>query len=737
MRKIVLTLLLFLSSISFFAQKNESIEVRVQNYMDIPTLMVNGHPDAGMTYMTYNPQERYFRDFGKAGVRFVSFEISLDKAWVDRDSFNFHDLDSIVNFILKANPNALIFPRVYLFAPDWWMKENPDELMVYQDGVKFKPTRGWPRGTTLPSWASEKWRKDTEYCLRMLIQHIKKQSWESHIVGYHLASGGTDEWYYYCYFNWFFNTPQEEFLDYSMPQTKAFRIWLQKKYGTVDNLRSAWHNDTITFDKATIASKKDRQYNTLFCLYDPSKSMQVIDCWNFESELIAETIGYFCRVVKEETQGQAFTGAFYGYILGANDKGYCGTRSLLNCKDIDFLTAPSGYWFREPGNGYSTYRTTVRSVQLAGKLWWDENDYYTYLTPESKWVEGWTGPRDLNTTINQELRQLATQVQHGSAGWWFDMEGGWFDSPEAMDMIHKLNGIGSNSVHFDRSSVAEVAVVIDEKSLLYIGMGSDLYNSLILEQPLEFGRIGTPVDWILIDDIGKGNKYKMYVMLNLFHVTDSNEALISKLQDGGAKSILWVYAPGLMTDKVDISNCGNLTGIKLKLLHDKAPLQIEINDKGHEMFPTLFKGFKYGTQYKIGPVMAADDPSAQILGTIYGFDEAGLVYKEIKGVQTYYSASTKLSYDLLRAIAVKSGVHIYNDTDDATYVNKSFVSINTVRGGKRTLSFLNPVNLYDVYNGKVVATNSKQVIVDLPVRTTAMYFIGTKKEWEESKQNKK
>ena len=359
------------------------------------------------------------------------------------------------------------------------------------------------------------------------------------------------------------------------------------------------------------------------------------------------------------------------------------------------------------------------------------------MTPKWKWVEGWTGPPDLNTTINQELRQLATQVHHGAAGWWFDMEGGWFDSPEAMGMIRKLNEIGSNSIHFNRSSVSEVAVVVDEKSMLYIGIGNDLYNSLILEQPLEFGRIGTPVDWILVDDIGKSNQYKMYVMLNLFHVTDSNKVLISKLQAGAAKSILWVYAPGLMTDKVDITNCGNLTGIKLKLLKDKAPLQIEINDKGHEMFPNLVKGFKYGTQYKIGPVIAADDTSSQILGTIYGFDEAGLVYKEIKGVQTYYSASTKLSYDLLRAIAVKSGVHIYNDIDDGTYVNKSFVSIHTVRGGKRTLSFPNTVNLYDVYNDTIVATSSKKVIVDLPVRTTAMYFIGTKEEWEESIGNKK
>jgi beta-galactosidase len=752
-----ITVFFFLFFLYYAIAEGQQNIVRVDNHKGTPTLMVDGRPDAGMTYMTYRPKEAYFRDFGNADVNFVSFSTALhevsitldgnaegstvrrlrEPVWVSRDSFNFRAFDSTVQFILRANPRALIFPRVYLFAPEWWMAENPDELMVYHDGIRFKPTRGWSSGTTLPSWASDKWRKDTGNCLRMLIQHIRKQEWGSRIVGYHLASGGTDEWYYYCYYNWFFNAPQEDFLDFGIPQTRAYRTWLKKKYGTLEMLRSAWHNDTVSFENARLASKNDRKNSTLFLLYDPSKSMHVIDSWDFESEMIAETIAYFCRVVKEETDGNAFTGAFYGYILGANDKGYCATRSLLNSGDIDFLTSPSGYWFREPGWGYSSYRSPVRSVQMAGKVWWDENDYYTYLTPPWKWVEGWTGPRDFPTTLNQQLRQLAAQIHHGAAGWWFDMEGGWFDSPEAMKMIKKLNEIGSNSVLFDRSSLAEVAVVVDEKSMLYMGMGSDLYNSLILEQPLEFGRIGTPVDWILADDIGKSSQYKMYIMLNLFHVTGEVRNAIDRLRKGVAKAILWVYAPGLMTDHADVSNCESLTGIKLSMLFDKSPLQIEITDDGHKFFGSLPSGYIYGTQNKIGPVMVADDPAAKTLGELYGFGLPGLVYKNISGIHTYYSASPKLSHQLLRAIAIKSGVHIYNDIDDGTYVNKSFVSIHAVRNGHRKLSFPKPVSLYDVYQDKVVAKGKKKISVEMAPRTTVIYFIGSEQSWkEELKLNK-
>jgi hypothetical protein len=43
------------------------------------------------------------------------------------------------------------------------------------------------------------------------------------------------------------------------------------------------------------------------------------------------------------------------------------------------------------------------------------------------------------------------------------------------------------------------------------------------------------------------------------------------------------------------------------------------------------------------------------------------------------------------------------------------------------------VNLYDVYNDKTVVRNSKEVIVDLPVKTTAIYYLGTEEQWKMGK----
>jgi beta-galactosidase len=715
------------------AQGGKVSQAEVKMYNGVPTMFADGKPTSAMTYtIGGNRQGKFFRDFGNAGVNFVQFGVSPTTlpVWIGPDEFDFSSIDEIMNKVVKNNPNALIFPRVWLFSPPWWNKLNPDELMRFHDGATMKPMARLGN-TEFPSWASEKWRNDAANCLIRMIEHIKSQPYGERVVGYHLVSGGTGEWYYYSNFVWFFNEPLENHLDYSRPQTEAFRRWLKNKYGTIDKFRAAWHNNTVTFETAEVASKHDKQTTDHFIFFDPAKSRHVIDTYDFEAELVAETISYFCGVVKDATDRKAFTGAFYCYVTGAADKVYLASHSLLECPDIDFISSPSAYSFREPGTGYSTYRTLTKSIQLHGKLWWDENDYYTYLTPESSWVEGWTGPRTFQNTQMQQIRQLSNQIMHASAGWWFDMSGGWFDSPESMEMIATLNDIAERSVHTNRESEAEIAVVVDEKSLLYIAMNGDLYRPLIMEQRMPIGKMGAPVDWILMDDLEKAPDYKMYVFLNAFHVTDKQKSAVKRLFSNSAKAVVWVYAPGYVGETLDANGCFDLTGIKLKSLNDQSPLHVEISAEGEEFLNGVTAGSMYGTSNKIGPVIVSDDPSVEVLGTLYGLGEQGLVTKVVDGVQVYFSAAPKISAKVLRSIAEKAEIHIYGTDEDVLYVNRSFVGIHTPRTGKRTIKFPKPTDLYDVYNKRAVSKQATKVMLDLPARHSAIYFKGTKKDWDD------
>jgi hypothetical protein len=117
------------------------------------------------------------------------------------------------------------------------------------------------------------------------------------------------------------------------------------------------------------------------------------------------------------------------------------------------------------------------------------------------------------------------------------------------------------------------------------------------------------------------------------------------------------------------------------------------------------------------------------LGELYGFGAPGLIAKRIGAVRAYFSAAPKLPAALVRSIAARAGVHIYNEQDDVTYVNRSFVGLHTPRSGQRTLRFPQPTNLYEVYSKEVVARNALEVTLDLPARHSALYFCGTEEEW--------
>lgn len=727
------------AAVSPLAQ-NQGPQARVGMHRGTPAMFVDGVPTSAMTYTTGwgKDYSRYFQDFGKAGVRFVSIIISPTTlpVWKGPGEFDFSSIDKAMNAVVSNNPNALIFPRVDLFSPPWWNERNRDEIMRFDDGATMKQMSRYGN-TELPSWASETWRTDVADCLRRMIAHIQRQPYGNRVVGYHLSSGGTNEWYYYSNFVWFFNEPLEYYLDYSKPQTEAFRRWLAQKYGSDAALQAAWHNPKATLGTAEIASKRDKKRTDHFVFFDPAKSQHVVDTYDFEANLVVDTIEYFCKVVKDATGRKAFTGAFYGYVAGAVDKVYLATNRLLHCPDIDFLTAPSDYNFREPGSGYSTYRTVAESVRLHGKLWWDENDYYTNLTPTSMWVEGWTGPRTFENTVTQQIRQISNEIANASAGWWFDMNGGWYDSPESMEMVRNLNDIAERSVNTDRTSTAEIAFVVDEKSLLYISMNDpmkgDLYRPLIMDQRLPAGKIGAPVDWILMDDLGTARDYKMYVFLDAFRVTEKQKAEIKRLSSRGAKAVVWVYAPGYVGETLDVKGCFDLTGIRLKCLADKSPLQVEISPEGGK-YLGVAAGAQYGTAMKIGPIIVGDDPSAQVLGSLYGVEGQGLITKALDGVQVYFSAAPTLSSPVLRGIAEKAGVHMYASGDDVLYMNKSFLGIHTSRPGKRTLHFPRPTDLYDAYNDKTVATKATNVTLDLPLRHSALYFMGTKQEWDALKK---
>jgi hypothetical protein len=76
---------------------------------------------------------------------------------------------------------------------------------------------------------------------------------------------------------------------------EAFRDYLRRKYRTDEALRAAWHNDSVTIDTTQIAPKAAKLRPDWGVFFDPAKSQQVIDSFDCESEVVADTIAYLCK----------------------------------------------------------------------------------------------------------------------------------------------------------------------------------------------------------------------------------------------------------------------------------------------------------------------------------------------------------------------------------------------------------------------------------------------------------
>lgn len=316
------------------------------------------------------------------------------------------------------------------------------------------------------------------------------------------------------------------------------------------------------------------------------------------------------------------------------------------------------------------------------------------------------------------------------------MGGGWYDSPEFMEVINKLNSIAERSIQVDRQSSAEIAMVVDENSLAVVETDSNFTRQLLAGQRFQIGHIGAPVDYLLTDDLAKAPDYKMYIFISAFHITPEQRKEIERLKDRGAKAIVWIYAPGFIGEKsLDIQGTRDVTGMKISYIKEKGIPAVTITGSGAKALSGVKAGITYGaTERQTGPIFYGDDPQSEVLGILKNYNKPGLIRKMVNGIQVYYSAGPCIASSILRAIALEIGIHIYNVQDDAFNGNRSFISIHANEAGQRTIRLQQITDVYDVYNDTSVGKQVQEFTVDFPAHNTALYFIGSEDEWLKTKK---
>ena len=432
---------------------------KIINANGYPQLRINGETQNGLAYVTYLTENNRYMDFAKAGFRLFSVPVFFGsnhlneysglnvftKGIFDEDEPDFSVFDKSIKQILDACPNAYVFPRVNVSLSRGWELENPDELCnPYPDGTLSRV-----------SFASDKWAEEVKREIGIFIAHVKASDYASHIVGYQIAGGNTEEW-----------LPFDNKSGISGKRvTEKFENYL--KENGIENSEPAFYR--------------------------------------FYSELVVERILEFSSLIKRLTDRRLIVGTFYGYTLSCPYRtyGHHALHKILKSADIDFISAPVCYSNnREVGRDHP-YMSALASIQHHGKLYFSENDTRTHLSRavnDTEWYNRpvWLAP-DKETACDVIKMHTAKALTNRHSAWWFDMWGGWFADDTYMTLLKDIRNLFQKNASLLMRSVTQTAVFVDEESYALIS-DTSITKKVCNDIREALGKMSAPYDVYLSAD---------------------------------------------------------------------------------------------------------------------------------------------------------------------------------------------------------------------------------------------
>jgi beta-galactosidase len=497
------------------------------------------------------------------------------------------------------------------------------------------------------------------------------------MLGYHPCGQNTGEWFYDR--SW-----ENLMTGFEAPMQAAFRSWV--------------HDPA-----ASVPTAAERRVGGLGALLDPDAQRRLVDFLALQQAAMEEPLEYFARIIKEETRGRKLVVLFYGYTFeisalpgGPSASGHLALQRLLDCPDVDIICSPISYFERQPG-GAGPFMAPIDSVQLHGKLWLNEDDTRTYLSSAH---DDFGRAGTLDETIGVHDRNFAQIASRGAACWWMDLPGaGWLDSPEIWDNCHRLNALYEALAPTRQPYRPEVAVVVDEASLLRLSYGSQVSNPLLYQMRHEIYRMGLPVGFYLLSDVcaGRVEWPKVYLLLDAFALDDARrEALLSVVRRPG-KTAVWFYAPGFINrHRASEELIAGLTGIKASREAAAVSPRAVVSEQAREVLRGVRTGEEFGPEEPLTPLFFVNDADARQLATYKANGRTAAALKQRDGWNSIFVGTPGATPSLLREIARVAGAHVYLRSDDVVVAGDGILAVHATAEGEKVLHLPNGATAKDV-----------------------------------------
>ncbi len=694
----------------------------VQTVDGIPRLFIDGRPAVPQIHMgdVSNPARSYFREFGEHNVSVHIVQVR--DIWVDQQKYNLSAVDSVLwDAVLRA-PDDHFIVKISLNPYSSWHEDFPHDAAQDSDGeyATSRHDRFAP-----PDYWSDEYREQAYDLVRTLVEHIHSQPYGKAVIGY-FVGGGEDGQFYWQVGR---QTIQDGNAPGSLP---LFQRWLRERYPTLDGLRAAWDDPTLTYETAR-PPIKNQLYPGSFM--DPAIHRKEVDFMTYLNEELARFLLENARIIKETAPKKVIVGGYYG--RGASMSVYpmfAQTKVMLQSDLFDFMGAQPGYYgWRDTGSeGHINW--VFDSVRKHGKIMMTELDFRTWMGNLRELADDFHHSRywNLDELKAAAARDIGKLFSSMGGAWWMEMTGGWFHHEDIMDMIGHLHDVGQGLYEKDPViTPAEVAFVADEDSYFWSTEQFNIRQARLTHalnvQQRAINRAGLKYDFYYLDDVlaDEMDDYRVYVFLNQYYVTDEVRRFIDTHLKKDGKAIVWQYAPGYVTpEKWSLGSMEALTDIKIGTDsgHVAATFatvsDLGLSGKQAQTVEMLLAGIEGKTVgLGLGPATQrfyVDDPDAIPLAY---YNDDGRVAAAVKFMDGYTSIymghPSGFTPDWLANTARVFDVHTYMEPTGEMFMHHrdDFIVIHGVEGGRRTLRFPYKAKVTDLLNDRVLMQEGSEVVI--------------------------
>lgn len=705
---------------------------------------INENPDISVML---DAAELEIPAMAKQGIMHCWVPIFID--WKGPGEYDFTDMDTRIRTVLRlydehtpeGKPKAVVVVRIQaaVFSPPWYIRQAADDKGMPTNLIEFRNPWGTVDSCTADEAEHQRfatqfadyassfaispgdsfWDTHAVDCLKAIVEHVRSSDYAHRVFGWLPCAFNTNEWFLRTF-------GPEASCDFSAPTQQAFK----------EHLRASGiecGDNPVPSPKACHTPGYGEFLDT-----NISEAGLVEEFSLWLNNRFANIILKFARTIRDAySDSPKLVGFFYGYTLGMSrlqNLSQCGQLALnrlLESEDIDFICSPGEYFYRADEKPFSTGTVMGPFADSAA-----EHNKLVFLEDDHPPCDA-HGNNACFVTRDQwhdEMyfrRNFAYVLSHGQHLWWYSLGAKWFKEPERQKIAGGLHRIAQKAIESDRSSIAEVAVVVDERSVSAMRFNPLLQQALLTEAHGAFFPTGAPFECFELQSFLSRTDYsrfKFVVFLNLFRIDSELLASIEKVKSGG-RTLLFSFTPGLANDSngkrvFSTDSASELVGMNLVERMD-IPFSVWIDPERSDLIldgEDIRYGWldiDHGVQ---PPVLEIADPEAVPFGYLH-LDAPGFGMKKHPEWTSVFSAAPGMPPKVLKAILKNAGVHLYTESEDVIYANRSMIACEACSRGEKELILKDASILEDAITGEEIKLENSRCKIFMKRHEVRIFWI--------------